>query len=235
MEINFFKILECWFYLAAMIACLIWIIGEMIHSLMKMCHKKKAAGCDDGEKFSMVAVIYLIFIYGHFLLWWMRVYTQQFFQFTCYTWMGNMLFYYLSSAGILCMGIFNLANAAFLHERGKAQEIKRIWIVLKIGMIPFYLLNVVHYISESKVPAEMCWTSIFSYAFLISLAPYMIVMFPCVLIFLNGCIGWYYIYHLRKTGKMEKHSFWIHCVLQVFPILDLVSMVMILKKKTGGI
>lgn len=228
-DINLFKILELVFCLGIMSIFFIWMIGEMVHSIMKISNEKKVAGYKDKEKFSVVTVIYMVCIYGQFLFWGMRAYSQHLFRFTFFSWVGNMAYYHISFACIFCMGIFNLANAAFLHERRKLQEIRRIWIVLKIGMIPFYLLNTVHYIYESKVPEELYWTSIFSAVFFIVLFPFVALALPCVLNFLNGCIGWYYIYYLRKQNKKGKRPFWIHYVLQAFPILDLISMVVMLK------
>lgn len=228
-DFSILKFLEFVFYLGTMNILFIWMIGEMVHSITKI-NKKRVAGYTDKEKFSVVTVIYMVCIYGQLLFWGLWAYTQQLFRFTFFSWVGNMAFYYISSACIFCMGIFNLANVVFLHERRKQQEIKRIWIVLKIGMIPFYLLNAVHYIYESKAPEELYWTSIFSTVFFIALFPFVALALPCFLNLLNGCIGWYYIHYLRKQNKKGKHPSGIHYFLQVFPILDLTSMAMILKR-----
>lgn len=63
----------------------------------------------------------------------------------------------------------------------------------------------------------------------IGMTPVMLFAFPCVLNFLNGCIGWNYIRDLQVRGENKKRPSWIHYVFQAFPVLDLISMAVILK------
>lgn len=232
--IDTFKVLEPFLILCILIVCYAGVAVVMLQNIEAACRSKKVTMHDDKEKFSAVTIIYMGFVYGQLLVWGLRILIWRLVPFDYFTWVDNMLYYYLAAVGIFCMGIFNLTNVAFLYERKKEQEIKRIWIALKIGMIPFYLLNVVHYLCESRVPEEMYWTSVFATLFLIFSFPVTAFVFPCILNFINGCIGWYYIYYLRRQGKEKKRLFWGHYILQAFPILDLISMVLILKRYREG-
>lgn len=212
--------------------CCVVMLVEDIYNLELLCSKKNKAKHGNKGKFSVAAIIYIVFIYGQLLFgWWQRWFGDNIFEFSFISWAGNMLYYCHTSMGIGVMGFLNLVSVVILHERGKIQNIKRIWILLKIGMIPFYLLNVVHFMYESEImEGTHEFTLMVSMIILPILYPVMLFLLPCAFNFLNGCIGWYYIHYLRKQNKRGKRPVWMHYVLQAFPILDLISMTVILKR-----
>lgn len=203
-------------------------VKEFVQNLLSMSTKGKAIVSGTGSKFSIITIAYIICLYVQSLFGLLRLFAGSF-HFISYTWFDHVNYYFIVSIISLGLGIINLINAEFLYVGRKAREVKRIWITLKIGMIPFYLLNGIHYLYAIESPKEGEWSYALSIIFLIAMTPVMLFAFPCVLNFLNGCIGWNYIRDLQVRGENKKRPSWIHYVFQAFPVLDLISMAVILK------
>lgn len=204
-------------------------VREFVHNLLGMKVKQKAAVYHAKAKFSIITIVYIICLYLQAFIGLLPSFVDEP-HFIFYTWLDQVVFYFLTSVNLFLLGIINLGNVEFLYERRKVQEIKRIWITLKLVMIPYYLLNGMHYLYAIEPPEEGDWLYVLLIFFLLGMIPVMLFIFPCVLNFLSGCIGWNYIRYLQGQGEGEKKLSNIHYVLQSFPVLDLISMAVILKK-----
>lgn len=204
-------------------------VKEIVHNLLCMSTKKKAVVRDTEAKFSIITIVYIICLYVQPLVGLLPLFTGLS-HFIFYTWIDHVIYYYFTSMGLFLLGIINLSNAEFLYAGRKIREVKRIWITLKIGMLPFYLLNGIHYLYAIEPPKEGDVLYVLSILFLMAMVPVMLFIFPCVFIFLNGCIGWKYICCLREQSGDKKHPSKIHHILQSLPVLDLISMAVILKR-----
>lgn len=198
-----------------------------------VCSKGKKAEYYNERKSLVTATVYLAYLGAQLLLGMIRLFSQQFVEFTFLTLAGNVMYYFLSSFGLWFIGMLNLVNVMLLWERGKVQEIKKTWTELKIGVIIFFPLNWVHFICQLKAPEGMAWTEVFSTIVGYCFFGICVLILPCMLNFLNGCAGWHYIYYLRQKCKGGKRPSWGHYVLQAVPVLDIISMIWILKRYNG--
>ena len=215
-------------YIGIVIACYV-CIKEFVHNLLCISIKEKVVVRDTEAKFSIITIVYITCLYVQSIIGLLPLFAGKS-HFIFYTWSDHVVYYFFTSIGLFLLGTMNLANTEFLYLGKKVRQVKRIWIILKIGMLPFYLLNGIHYLYAIEPPKEGEWGYALSIVFLIALVPVMLFAVPCVFNFLNGCIGWNYIYYLREQSGDKKHPSKIHYVLQSLPVLDLISMAVILKR-----
>lgn len=227
--LQVYKILGFLLYLGIVVVCYV-CVKEFAHNLLIVSAKKKAVVYHDETKFSIITIVYMIGLYVQAFIGLLPL-LADLLHFIFYTWFYHVAYYYLTSIGLFWLGIINLVNVEFLYVKGEIRKANKIWITLKIGMLPFYLLNGIHYLYAIEIPDKVDWFYVvLSIFFLYGMVPVMLFIFPCALNFLNGCIGWNYIRYLRGRGEDKKRPSWIHYVLQSLPVLDLFSMAVILKK-----
>lgn len=208
-------------------------LKEFVHNLLTMNAWKKAVVHNDKTQISIIMITYIVCLYVQTLIGLLPMFVNLP-HFIFYTWLDHVVYYFFTSRGLFWLGIINLANAVILYAGKKVQEIKKIWIILKVAMLPFYLLNGIHYLYAIEAPEEGDWLYVLSIMILLGLVPVMLFIFPCVLNFLNGCIGWNYIHYLQGQDEGEKGPSKIHYVLQSLPVLDLISMAVLLKRYKGS-
>lgn len=139
-------------------------------------------------------------------------------------------FYFLMVVVVHIVGWISVGAAVSAYRREEYDQIRKAWKLLKLGTIPFYILNFLY--------SFFIWFLLVgaSRGILIILVPIPII-FTCLLIVESGCVGWCYIKYLRKRPKPEngRRPSRIHYLMQVVSVFDMISTVVLLRKyKEGG-
>lgn len=133
------------------------------------------------------------------------------------------LLYLAMIAMLHILGWICVAMAVVTYRQKQTAKLRHGWKLLKLWPIPFYVLNFLYscFIWFILVGA--------SRGILIFWVPIPIFI-TYVLIFQSGCVGICNIMYLRKQPENFGKPGGIHYVLQLVPILDVVSTVMIMRK-----
>lgn len=121
-----------------------------------------------------------------------------------------------------------------LYECGLIRQLKAGWIVLKLSLFPFVLLNAWLYRQTMESVAPMAPVEPIEYLgrLLVFLALPVPILIPYVLPLMLHCIygqvGVNYIRCLKKLLPDNRQPSRLHYVLQMLPVLDIISMVFIL-------
>lgn len=136
--------------------------------------------------------------------------------------MGLFEFYLAMAVIVHIAGWVCVAAAGMAYCRNEADNLRKGWKWLKLWSIPFYILNFLY--------SCLVWFVLVgaSRGMMILLVP-LPVIFTCILIVQSGCVGICYIMLLRK--KHQKCPSGIHYALQFFPVIDIFSTILILKKQ----
>lgn len=108
------------------------------------------------------------------------------------------------------------------YYQGKGDALRRTWKLLKLGAVPFYVLNFLW--------SGFCWLMLVgaSRGLMIFFVPIPII-FTCLLVLQSGCVAHRYLRWLieRPGGQQGITSFLTF--LQFVPVLDILSTVLLLK------
>lgn len=137
--------------------------------------------------------------------------------------MGLFIFYLAMIAVVHITGWVCVTMAATAYRQAQAEKLRHGWKLLKLWSIPFYVMNFLYscFIWFILVGA--------SRGILIFWVPIPIFI-TYVLIFQSSCVGIFYIKHLREQPENHGKPSGIHYVLQLVPVLDVVSTIIILRK-----
>lgn len=133
------------------------------------------------------------------------------------------IFYLFMIAVVLCIGWIAVAISFSAYNKEQYLMIKKSWKLLKIGSIPFYILNFIY--------SFIVWFCLVgaSRGIMIILVPIPIIITYSFII-QSGCIGAFYIRRLRKNPDIVINVNAIHYLLQFISILDIISTMILLHK-----
>lgn len=125
-----------------------------------------------------------------------------------------------------------------LYDCGLIEQIKRIWVALKLTFLPFLPLNAwLYWECIGSAPTQhpflhFIWTII---SLLFPPLPLMIpIILPLAMNAAYGYIGIKYIRHIRKHSDEGQQPSRFHFFLQMIPVCDCISMAFILLKYKKG-
>lgn len=136
----------------------------------------------------------------------------------------GLFFFYLLMIGMMHLtGWICVGFSVAAYRRGYGEKLKKGVKILKLYSIPFYLLNF--------IISFVYWFFILagSRGILFFLLPIPIVI-TCLIIFQTGCVGICYIMYLRKQLKNQKKPSGIHYLIQLIPVLDVISTLYIIPR-----
>ena len=130
----------------------------------------------------------------------------------------------ISFVAVQVVGWISAVTAVKMHFNSEHKALKKSWELLKLKTIPFYIFNFIYgimyiilIIGASRGLAVMAVIPV--------LLP---IWYTCSFIVQSGFFGVANIITIRK--KYGDHISVIHYVLQVLPILDVISTIAVLKK-----
>ncbi|MDD6058015.1 MAG: hypothetical protein PUB98_07140 [Clostridiales bacterium] len=143
---------------------------------------------------------------------------------------------------VLCLGMIGVLHlcgwvcvilSAVAYNRGRWEKLRRGWRLLKLGSIPFFLLN---FLLSAAVWFVLIGATRGLYAFLVPIP----IFLTCILIVQSGIVGILYLLSLRRQEEKDKRPSGVHYVLQLMPVLDVISTLILLRRyrthapSTGG-
>lgn len=178
------------------------------------------------DKPAKSAVVFLSSLYIQFLIGMITI------GFHMEIWFSLMIYYILSAICIFSAGWMNVVIAVALYDRKAYGKLGKTWRLLKYGAVTFYILNGIFCESSwhmlAKEAAEGAIPYFFLFLILAALPPAIII--PCILIFQSGCAGWFCVKGLRDQNREKQKPGRIHYVLQIIPLLDMISTAFLSKK-----
>ncbi len=123
---------------------------------------------------------------------------------------------------VLIIGGVSVVCAKIAGKQGEHENVKKGWKLLKLATIPFYILNFAYSVFAWGILVGA------SRGFAIFLVPIPIV-FTCTMIVMSGLIGHTYIKYLKREKDIDISG--IHNLLQLIPVLDIISTIIILRKE----
>lgn len=136
---------------------------------------------------------------------------------------SKLLLFYLAMVGLMQLLGWVSAGAAILaYRRNDTGRLLSGWRTLKLGAIPFYLLNFVW--------SFFVWGSIVaaSRGIFIFLVPIPVCV-TWLMVIQSGVSGWLAIRCLREEGQ---DVFILHTVCQFLPVLDVLSALLLLRRRS---
>ncbi|MDO4327597.1 MAG: hypothetical protein Q4E24_16500 [bacterium] len=136
---------------------------------------------------------------------------------------GLFFFYLLMIGAMQLTGWICVGCSIAAYRKGYEEKLKKSVKILKLYSIPFYLLNF--------IVSFVYWFFILagSRGILFFLLPIPIAI-TCLIIFQTGCVGICYIMYLRKQLGSQKKPSRTHYLIQLIPILDVISTLYIFHK-----
>ena len=141
---------------------------------------------------------------------------------------GLLLLWFAVMGAVHLLGWFTVAMAVRANGQGRHEAVYRSWRLLKLGSIPFYLLNFVY--------SVLAWFILVgaSRGIFIVLVP-IPVIFTCLLVVESGFVGVCWLRCLQgllPEGRERPRT--VHYFLQLLPALDVLSTVYLLWKYRDG-
>lgn len=140
-------------------------------------------------------------------------------------------FYLFMIAVVVIMGWITVIMAFLANKNQKYDALKKAWKLLKLGSIPFYIVNFFY--------SFFVWFVLVaaSRGIFIIFVPIPIIL-TCTFIFQSGCVSAFYINSLRYNIMMNtpnspylyQNISSIHYFLQFIPVADVISTFLILDK-----
>lgn len=137
-------------------------------------------------------------------------------------------FYLLMIAVVVITGWVSVVMAFLANRDQKYNELKKAWLLLKLGSIPFYIVNFFY--------SFFVWFVLVaaSRGIFIIFVPIPIIL-TCTFIYQSGCVSAFYINSLRyklmikssASPYLHQNISSIHYLLQFIPILDVISTLVI--------
>ncbi|MCI8284961.1 MAG: hypothetical protein HFE90_06840 [Firmicutes bacterium] len=135
-----------------------------------------------------------------------------------------LMFYFVCIFIVLAAGWVSVGCAVYEYNRGRYEKVRDGWKKLKLWSIPFYMMN-------------FCY-SVFAWFLLVGGSrgiAFIFIPIPiaitCTMIFQSGCAGWCYIRYLNRRSENSVRVSGGHYLLQVIPVLDIISTVFLLKQE----
>lgn len=141
---------------------------------------------------------------------------------------GVLLYLWIALAIMIpILGIISMFAVAGMYNRGEYDDIRKSLKLLKLWTIPFYIINFV----ESFLMMFILTMATMGALLFLAIIP---IFYTCFLILLTGCCGCCYLMYLRKQTGGEndfsgKRPSWIHFVLQLISVLDIIDTIYLLK------
>ena len=137
---------------------------------------------------------------------------------------GLLLFYIAVLGLVLLLGWVSAGAAVSAYRRDDLRRLLSGWRTLKLGAIPFYILN--------SLWSSFVWGSIVaaSRGIFIILVPIPICV-TWLTIVQSGITGWLAIRTLRERGEDVAV---LHSVCQFLPVLDVLSTLLLLRREGAG-
>ena len=138
---------------------------------------------------------------------------------------GTLLLAYLLVIGLVqLLGWVSAGAAVLAYRRNDMARLRSAWRTLKLGAVPFYILNFLW-----SVLAWGALTAASRGVFLL-LVPIPIGL-TWLMIVQSGVTGWLAIRCLRESGE---DAAILHSVCQFLPVLDVLSTLLLLRRRGGG-
>lgn len=137
---------------------------------------------------------------------------------------GWLLLAYLVEIGLVqLLGWISAGAAVSAYRRNDMDRLLSGWRTLKLGSIPFYILNFIW--------SVLAWGAMTaaSRGIFILLVPIPIGL-TWLMIIQSGVTGWLYIRCLRESGE---DAAILHSVCQFLPVLDVLSTLLLLRRRGG--
>ncbi len=138
---------------------------------------------------------------------------------------GMLLLAYLLAIGLVqLLGWVSAGASIFAYRRNDMARLLSGWRTLKLGTIPFYILNFLW--------SFLAWGAIVaaSRGIFLPLIPIPIGV-TWLMVIQSGFTGWLYIRCLRESGK---DAAVLHSVCQFLPVLDVLSTLLLLRRQREG-
>ena len=138
--------------------------------------------------------------------------------------MSLIIFFMAEVAAVHTIGWIAAVSALVAYKQGKTEQLRKGWKLLKLGSIPFYILNFIY--------SFLAWVALIggTRGFMILFVPVPIAV-TCLMIAQSGCVGACYIKYLRGQPENNGRPHWIHYAMQFISVLDIISTFIILKSK----
>lgn len=132
-----------------------------------------------------------------------------------------LILYLLAIGFVQITGWIYVGAALKAYGAGEIEKLKKGWKILKLGSIPFYILNFLY--------------SLFVWFLLVGASRglfFLLVPIPVfitsIMILQSGIAGVCYVKYLRDNAQEKPSSF--HFVFQLLSVLDIISTILLLKK-----
>ena len=141
---------------------------------------------------------------------------------------GLLLFWFAVMGAVHLLGWFSVAMAVRANGRGEHGAVFRSWRLLKLGSIPFFVLNFLY--------SVFAWFMLVgaSRGIFIVLVP-IPILFTCLLVVESGFVGICWLRSLPALLPEDREKpRTIHYFLQLLPALDVLSTLYLLWKYRDG-
>lgn len=138
---------------------------------------------------------------------------------------GSLLLAYLLAIGLVqLLGWISAGAAVSAYRRSDMARLLSAWKTLKLGAVPFHLLN---FLWSVLVWGALAAASRGVFLLLVPIP----VCLTWLMIIQSGVTGWLYIRCLRESGE---DAAILHSVCQFLPVLDVLSTLLLLLRRGGG-
>lgn len=142
---------------------------------------------------------------------------------------GAILFYILEIVIVHILGWVCIGCAASAYFQNKEAALKKGWKLLKLSSIPFYAVNFIY--------SAFIWFLLIgaSRGIFLLLLPILFCI-TCLMVFQGGCVGICHIMLMRRQcmknnpDGMPSAPSPVHYLLQLIPVLDIISTVILLHR-----
>ncbi len=129
---------------------------------------------------------------------------------------------------IIIMGVCHLKLAYSLYKKDESKQLRRGMLYMKVGTIPFFLLNFVYFAFVTVFPLILPMGFIF-------LAPEILVMIfagtmTYIIMLCTSVYGMGYLALLKKEEKISLTRLVVNLILQVIFVLDILDTIYLLIK-----
>ncbi len=135
---------------------------------------------------------------------------------------GSLLLVYLLAVGLVQLLGWTSAGASILaYRRNDTARLLSGWRALKLGAIPFYILN---FLWSVLVWGALVTASRGTFILLVPIP----ICLTWLMVVQSGVTGWLYIRCLRESGE---DAAILHSVCQFIPVLDVLSTLLLLRRR----
>lgn len=137
--------------------------------------------------------------------------------------LGLLAFYLLMIVLVQIWGWITVSRAVAAYRRGRSAALWQGWRLLKLGSIPFYILN-------------FLWSCLVWFILVGASRGILFLLVPipvCItglMVVQTGCVGACCLKILRSQAEGTRRVHGIHYLLQLLPVLDVISTLVVLKR-----